>query len=86
MSRSKWKGPHVSITHLELLKTSEKQHAYIMTRNSKIIPQFLGLTFNISNGKTFTELTVTDSMLGHKFGEFAFTRAKFSFKKKKSKK
>lgn len=86
MSRSKWKGPYVDPKHLKLLNTSKKQHTYQMTRNSEIIPKFLGLTFNISNGKSFTEVTVSDSMIGHKFGEFSFTRAKFSFKKKKSKK
>lgn len=86
MSRSKWKGPYIDPKHLELLNTSdEKKHIHKMTRNSEIIPQFLGLTFNIDNGKGFTEITVTDSMIGHKFGEFAFTRAKFSFKKKKKK-
>lgn len=57
-----------------------------MSRDSEIIPKFLGLTFKIHNGKNFEELNVTDNMIGHKFGEFIFTRKKFSFKKKKSKK
>ena len=54
----------------------------IISRNSEIVPQFLGLTFNIHNGKNYTELTVTKDMISHKFGEFSFTRAKFAFKKK----
>lgn len=86
MGRARWKGPYVNSKHLELISTSKKQHAYIISRNSEIIPKFLGLTFNISNGKSFTEITITDPMIGHKFGEFAATRANFSYKKKKSKK
>lgn len=86
MGRTKWKGPYVNPVHLKTIDKSKKQHVYLMTRNSEIIPKFIGLTFKIHNGKNFTEVTVTDSMIGHKFGEFAFTRAKFSFKKKKSKK
>lgn len=86
MTRSKWKGPYINPTDLNTVNTLKKQHTYSMTRNSEIIPKFLGLTFKIYNGKEFIELTVTDSMIGHKFGEFIFTRVGFSFKKKKSKK
>jgi ribosomal protein S19 len=46
----------------------------------------VGLTFDIYNGKKYIEVTVTEDMVGHKFGEFSLTRAKFSFKKKKLKK
>lgn len=85
MSRAKWKGPYVNIKYLKKLKKNDKQ-VYFMSRNSEIIPKFLGLTFLIHDGKNYMELTVNDSMIGHKFGEFIFTRAKFLFKKKKSKK
>lgn len=86
MSRAKWKGPYVNPKQLVQFNNIKKQHVYIISRNSEIIPKFLGLTFKIHNGKEYIELTITDSMIGHKFGEFAFTRAKFVFKKKKSKK
>ena len=86
MSRAKWKGPYINPLCLTKINQSKKQHTFMMTRNSEIIPKFIGLTFKIHNGKNFTELTVTDSMVGHKFGEFCFTRARFSFKKKKTKK
>ena len=82
MSRSKWKGPYVHPKNLENLK---KKQVNIMSRNSKILPKFLDLTFKIHNGKNFIELLVTEDMLGHKFGEFVFTRAKFQFKKKSKK-
>ena len=86
MSRSKWKGPYINPRYLRELKNIKKQHVYKMSRNSEIIPKFVGLTFKIHNGKSYTEVTTTDSMVGHKFGEFVFTRSKFLFKKKKSKK
>jgi small subunit ribosomal protein S19 len=53
MSRSRWKGPYVNPTHLKTINTIKKQHVYLMTRNSEIIPKFLGLTFKIHNGKSF---------------------------------
>ncbi len=86
MSRSKWKGPYINPKQLKEINSIKKQHAYPISRNSEIIPKFLGLTFKIHNGKDYAELAITDSMIGHKFGEFVFTRAKFSFKKKASKK
>jgi small subunit ribosomal protein S19 len=87
MSRSKWKGPYINPSYFKEKNTiQKKQYAPIMPRNSEIIPKFLGLTFKIHNGKTYSEVFVSDAMIGHKFGEFVFTRANFSFKKKKSKK
>ena len=83
MGRSKWKGPYINSDFLKK-KSAEKQQqkTLIISRNSEIVPQFLGLTFNIHNGKNYVELTVTKDMINHKFGEFSFTRAKFAFKKK----
>jgi len=76
MARAKWKGPYIDI----------ESNNSIVSRNSKIIPKFLGLTFKVHNGKSYQEITVTEDMLDHKFGEFSFTRKKFSFKKDKLKK
>jgi ribosomal protein S19 len=50
------------------------------------LPNFVGLTFSIHNGQIFKDHTVTKDMIGHKFGEFFNTRAKYVFKKKKQKK
>jgi ribosomal protein S19 len=86
MTRPKWKGPYLNPKYLKNLDLIKKRHLNFMSRDSKIIPKFLGLTFKIHNGKNFVELNVTDNMIGHKFGEFIFTRERFSFKKKKSKK
>lgn len=84
MSRSKWKGPFVS----QQIKNLEKDHrnTLIATRNSEIIPGFIDKIFMVHDGKTYSEVTVTEDHVGHKFGEFVFTRSKFVFKKKKSKK
>jgi small subunit ribosomal protein S19 len=44
------------------------------SRRSTIVPEFIGLTFAVHNGKKFIPVYVTDNMVGHKFGEFALTR------------
>lgn len=91
MSRSKWKGPFIDSKHLRTLREIKKQQNnkkqfLIMTRNSEILPSLVGLTVNTHNGKSYSEMLVTENMVGHKFGEFAFTRSKFLFKKKNKKK
>lgn len=88
MSRSKWKGPYLNLKtlHNTNLKKQQANNIKIIKRDSEITPKFIGLTFKVHNGKNYQELTVTDEMIGHKFGEFVFTRGKFSFKKKKPKK
>jgi small subunit ribosomal protein S19 len=58
----------------------------MISRSSEIVPAFLGLTFNVYNGKNYVEIIVTDEMIGYKFGEFSYTRSKFAFKKKDKKK
>lgn len=84
MSRSKWKGPFV----IQTLEKKEKNiyNVPVLPRNSEIIPVFVDKTFKIPNGRTHVELTITEDHIGHKLGEFVFTRSRFSFKKKKSKK
>ncbi len=78
MPRSVWKGPFVDgylISKAE--KASENpRHGAIKTwsRRSTIMPQFIGLTFQVHNGKQFTPVTVSEDMVGHKLGEFAPTR------------
>ena len=84
MSRSKWKGPFLNTKILQNLQNNTKK-LNIATRNSEIVPNFVGLSFNVPNGKTFTKLTITNDMVGHKFGEFSPTRKKYTFKKSKKK-
>nr|YP_009495523.1 ribosomal protein S19 [Psammoneis japonica]AWQ64253.1 ribosomal protein S19 [Psammoneis japonica] len=87
MTRVKWKGPYVELKSLpnsNNISNKLKNTVQTITRNSEIVPSFVGITFNIHNGKTFLKLTVTEEMIGHKFGEFSPTRKKFSFKKNKN--
>ena len=79
MSRSLKKGPHVDE---KLLKKVQKQkltgsHEPVKTwsRASTIVPDFVGHTFNVHNGKIFIKVFVTEEMVGHRLGEFAATRA-----------
>ena len=81
MTRGIWKGPFV---HPSLLKKidkikdkSTKQPIKTWSRNSTIIPEFVGHSFLIHNGRTFIPITVSEEMVGHKLGEFSPTR-KFS--------
>nr|YP_009449552.1 ribosomal protein S19 [Cymbomonas tetramitiformis]ANA57096.1 ribosomal protein S19 [Cymbomonas tetramitiformis] len=88
MTRSLIKGPYVDKKLLETpgldLRRSENFKVY--SRNSLILPQFINRNFEIHNGKGFIRLSVTEEMVGHKFGEFASTRKKNVYKKKLKKK
>ena len=78
MSRSVWKGPFVDGY---LLKKADASRAAARptpiktwSRRSTILPQFVGLTFNVYNGHKFVPVSVNEDMVGHKLGEFAPTR------------
>lgn len=86
MSRSKWKGPYVDSALLEAVNSSKPtQIITTKSRNSTIIPIFVGLSFKVYNGKIFYQIKITEEMVGYKLGEFAPTRKTFSFKKAKQK-
>ena len=78
MARSVWKGPFVDL-HL-LRKAQSANEAGTRTpiktwsRRSTILPDFVGLTFNLYNGRKFVPISVNEDMVGHKLGEFAPTR------------
>ena len=78
MSRSVWKVPFVDSYLLKKAEVSRGsgRNEIIKTwsRRSTIMPQFVGLTFGVYNGKKFLPVLVTENMVGHKFGEFAPTR------------
>jgi len=78
MARSVWKGPFVDgylLTKAEKARSSGRnQIVQIWSRRSTILPQFVGVTFGVYNGKKFIPVLVTEDMIGHKFGEFAPTR------------
>ena len=78
MSRSVWKGPFVDpslIKKVEKLKNqSNSAPVKTWSRKSTIIPEFVGISFLIYNGKKFIPIKISEEMVGHKLGEFAPTR------------
>jgi len=78
MSRSIWKGPFVDpslIKKVEKLKDqSNKPPIKTWSRKSTIIPEFVGFSFLIHNGKKFIPIKISEEMVGHKLGEFSPTR------------
>ena len=78
MSRSVWKGPFVDpslLKKVEKLKDqSNKQPIKTWSRKSTIIPEFVGYSFLIYNGKKFIPIKISEEMVGHKLGEFSPTR------------
>ncbi len=78
MARSIRKGPYVAHTLLKKLyaaKDSNKKSVIkTWARSSMIIPDMVGQTIAVHNGKTFIPVFVTENMVGHKLGEFSPTR------------
>ena len=78
MSRSLKKGPFVDTSLLEKLETmnraNEKKVIKTWSRRSTVVPEMLGHTMAVHNGKKFIPVYVTENMVGHKLGEFAPTR------------
>ena len=78
MSRSIKKGPYVDPKLLKkveaLNKTGEKKVIKTYSRRSMVIPEFIGHTFLIHNGKQLIPHLITENMVGHRLGEFAPTR------------
>ena len=78
MSRSVWKGPFVDpslLKKVEKLKLQSKPTPIkTWSRKSTIIPEFIGVSFLIYNGKKFIPIKISEDMVGHKLGEFSPTR------------
>ena len=78
MARSIKKGPFID-THLlkkveDAQRSGQKQPIRTWSRRSTVVPEMVGLTFAVHNGKKFMPIFVTENMVGHKLGEFAPTR------------
>ena len=78
MARSIRKGPYVDdhllkkVAHLN--ETRERKVVKTWSRRSTVIPEMVGHTIAVHNGQKFIPVFVTENMVGHKLGEFAFTR------------
>ncbi|MCA8909070.1 MAG: 30S ribosomal protein S19 [Rhodospirillaceae bacterium] len=81
MARSVWKGPFIDgylLKKAEAARESGRNEVIkTWSRRSTILPQFVGLTFGVYNGKKFLPVLVNENMVGHKLGEFAPTRTYF---------
>ena len=79
MARSIKKGPYVEKSLLEKVEkmnaSGRKQPIKTWSRRSMILPDFVGHTFAIHNGKQHVPIFITENMVGHRLGEFAPTRA-----------
>ena len=82
MPRSLKKGPfvddHLLKKALNAQNTGSRSIIKSWSRRSTVLPEFVGLTFAIHNGKKFLPVFVTEDMVGHKFGEFSPTRTFYS--------
>lgn len=78
MGRSLKKGPYVDDKVLAKVNQRVKAGSYdpikTWARRCTIIPEFVGFTFLVHNGKVFNKVLITDDMVGHKLGEFSLTR------------
>ncbi len=78
MARSVWKGPFVDV-HLkkkvdEMNKSGDRKVIKTWSRRSTVVPDMVGHTMMVHNGRKFIPVYVTENMVGHKLGEFALTR------------
>lgn len=78
MPRSVWKGPFVDGYLLKKAEAAQgdprKKPIKTWSRRSTVMPQFVGLTFQVHNGQKFIPVLIDEDMVGHKLGEFAPTR------------
>jgi small subunit ribosomal protein S19 len=77
VTRSVWKGPFVDgylIKKAEAVKGQRNAAIKTWSRRSTILPQFVGLTFQVHNGNKFIPVNISEEMVGHKLGEFSPTR------------
>jgi small subunit ribosomal protein S19 len=77
MSRSLKKGPYVDerlLKKISAKKAGDKSVIKTWSRSCTIIPEMIGFTFGVHNGKIHIPVLVTEDMVGHKLGEFSLTR------------
>lgn len=77
MSRSIKKGPYIDerlLKKISLIKPTDGKVVKTWARRATITPEMVGFTFGVHNGKNFIDVYIVENMVGHKLGEFAFTR------------
>ena len=89
MARSLKKGPYITeklLKKIKNLKPDTKTIIKTWCRSCTIVPEMVGFTFGVHNGREFLLVKATEDMVGHKFGEFASTRQTSKTKTKQKKK
>ncbi|KFY35961.1 hypothetical protein V494_05445 [Pseudogymnoascus sp. VKM F-4513 (FW-928)] len=79
-------GPH--IVPLPIVRYAQGEKVVpirTQQRSATILPNFVGLKFQVHNGKVYHDVTITEDMVGHKLGEFSTTRKRFTYKQSKNK-
>jgi small subunit ribosomal protein S19 len=75
MTRSLKKGPYIDEKLLKKMKKAKPGEVIkTWSRDCTIIPEMVGFTFGVHNGKDFIPVKITEEMIGHKLGEFSFTK------------
>lgn len=76
MARSLKKGPNINERLLKKIQSQKPEDGVIKTwaRNAVVTPEMIGFTFGVHNGKEHIEITISEDMVGHKLGEFSFTK------------
>ncbi len=78
MARSVKKGPFVDLHLMKKVEavraTNDKRPVKTWSRRSTVLPEFVGLTIAVHNGKTHVPVYISENMVGHKLGEFSLTR------------
>ena len=87
MTRSKWKAPFVHYELLDdIIKNSNRIVIRTKYRSSIILPSFIGLVIEVYTGRVYSKVYVDEKMVGHKLGEFSFTRKVGKIHEKRTKK
>ncbi|KAH6679512.1 mitochondrial ribosomal protein S19 [Tricladium varicosporioides] len=86
LARSVWKGPNIVPLPIIRVPAGQKPPPVkTQARSATILPNFVGLVFQVHNGKIYNDVEITEDMVGHKLGEFSATRKPFSYKQTKNK-
>ena len=73
MTRSKWKIPFINYNLLKKI-IKKKKDIKTHSRSTIILPSFIGITLIVHNGRRYKNVFITENMIGHKLGEFVYTR------------
>lgn len=86
LARSIWKGPNIVPLPIPKIIPGQKTPPIkTQARSATVLPNFVGLVFQVHNGKDYVSVEITGDMVGHKLGEFSSTRKPFSYKQSKNK-